>query len=344
MKKRFIYMAMIGTLMLSTCSCQIVDEENVVNDNYNELSFLEDNDCVVAGAYYIAVKDEWGSVLFTYQMDREYYPELQVTSWKNVNRLMKNEEFPVAISTSGEFLAPEEWSLDELTKNLQETMSELPTDAVFGTSMSDYVEYATVMENWEELQLVVGDYPYSVLGLKKDGTLCEAGISEVVEDTEQVLQWEALKDVAILYRGEIIVALDRDGNILSEGIAIDDWNDIVSIESGKCMIYGLTKDGKVLHTPHPFAADYSTEAMQDIVFLAVGYDYEINQDVVYGIRKDGKVVNHLGEIVPGFEHMLEIDVTLADGILVGLNEYDKLVISEKADANFRKMVEEYNRY
>ena len=108
------------------------------------------------------------------------------------------------------------------------------------------------------------------------------------------------------------------------------------------MIFGRTQDGKVVHTEYVFDKEYSTEAMKDIIFPAVGYDTEAMQDVVYGIREDGLVVDRFGQEVPGFVDMVEIDVTMAEGVLIGRNREGKLVVSPEADENFKQLVEKYN--
>lgn len=306
--------------------------------------FLEDNDRIVAGNYYIAVLDDEGSVKYAYQEGRGDYLEIEELAWENVACLIENDDFPVAISESGRLLVPKGQSLGELLQAFREMEAELPLGAVLGNSHFDHIETAEKVEAWDALEIAVGNYPHYVLGVQKSGTLCEAGISGKVEQEQidAVLSRQNVRDVAMLYGGEQIVCLEEGGSIYSTGARTDGWADMVSLEAGKVMIFGLTADGKVLHTGYSFAKDYSTEAMHDIVFIAVGYDADINMDVLYGIRKDGKVVDHLGQEVTGFEGMAEIDVTLTGGTIIGLNKDGKLLISEDADANYKKLVEEYN--
>lgn len=68
-----------------------------------------------------------------------------------------------------------------------------------------------------------------------------------------------------------------------------------------------------------------------------------NQDVIYGIRKDGRVVDNFGREIKGFENMKEIDVTTIDAILVGLTHNNKMIVGEGADENFYTLEREYNK-
>ena len=307
--------------------------------------FLKDKDRIVAGNYYIAVLDDEGSVKYAYQEGRGDYLEIEELAWENVACLIENDDFPVAISESGKLLVPRGKSSEELLQEFQEMEAELPLDAVLGTAHFDHIETAEKVEAWDALEFAVGNYPHYVLGVQKSGMLCEAGISGKAEQEQidAVLSRQNVRDVAMLYGGGQIVCLEEGGSIYSAGARTDGRADMVSVEAGKVMIFGLTADGKVVHTEYPFAKDYSTENMHDIVFIAVGYDMDTNMDVLYGIRKDGKVVDHLGQEVTGFEDMAEIDVTLTGGIILGLNKEGQLVISEDADINFQKLVEEFNR-
>lgn len=338
MRRRLQIIVILCVVIFSLSACQNNGGEDV------ESSLPRVMNRVVAGNYYVAVLDDKGSVKYAYQEGWGDYFKIEELDWENVARLMKNDDFPVAISEEGKLLVPKGQSSEELLQAFREMEAELPVGAVLGTAHFDHIETAEKVEAWDTLELAVGNYPHYVLGVQKNGMLCEAGIfgKAEQEQIDAILGRQNVRDVAMLYGGGQIVCLEEGGSIYSAGVRTDGWADMVSVEAGKVMIFGLTADGKVVHTEYPFVKDYSTEAMQDIVFIAVGYDINSNMDVLYGIRKDGKVVDHLGQEVPGFEDMAEIDVTLADGTIIGLNKDGQLLISEDADANFQKFVEEFN--
>lgn len=331
MKKQVILGGILGVLLcLTGCGSK------------EKLSY-EDKDTLVAGNYYIAAMEENGEVHIAYQTEWENYPEIYESDWSGIERLMKNEDVPVGISEQGTFIFPKGYSYEELVAQQQKYLAELPFGANYGAGVSAYIGAAEQSHAWTDLKLVTGSYPGSALGVKKDGTLCQAGIWEITGGIEDILGKRNIKDAAILYSGEKIAVLDEEGTVYTSGLEEVNWTDVVAVEAGRQMIFGLKADGTVVHSEYHFAKDYSTEGMKDIVFLAVGYDSENILDVVYGIRKDGKVVNQYGREVPGFEDMVEIDVSMWEGTLFGKNAAGKLVVGTEADENFKKMVEAFNR-
>ncbi len=302
----------------------------------------ENRDAIVAGDYYIAVTDDDGDIHIAYETDRECY-DITNSSWGEVDKWMKNAAFPVGISVEGGLIFPKGQSYEELLAAEKKKQEELPLGAVYGEGHVADLYAAEQMQMWNSIQMVAGTYPGCVLGIKKDGSVCEAGITEIAGSIEDVLAWTNMVDVAILYNGEEIVGLDKEGNVYTKGIEDVVWTDVKEIEAGNTMIFGLREDGSVVHTEYPLAKDYSTDAMQDIAAIAVGYDAEAALDVVYGIREDGKVMDRFGQEMTGFTNMLEIDVTTVNGIIIGRNTEDQLVISQDADENLRKLVEEYNQ-
>ena len=329
MKKCLIYICLLGG-MLCFAGCGAESESS------------EDRDVIVAGDYYIAAIDANGEVHIAYQTDREY-DDISDTFGGRVDKWMKNAGFPVGISEEGDLILPKGQSYEELVLEEQRVQEELPLGAVYGEGHVADLYAAEKMQDWKELQMVTGDYPGCTLGVLKDGSLCEAGITERVGSLDEVLSWSNIVDAAVLYSGESIIGLDGEGNVHTRGFEDVEWTDVVEIEAGNTIVFGLKQDGSVVHTEDYFGKDYSTEGMKDIVFIAVGYDAEASRDVVYGIRKDGKVVDRLGQEVPGFADMVEIDVTMAEGIIVGRNAEGKLVVSQEADENFKKLVEKYNQ-
>lgn len=205
--------------------------------------------------------------------------------------------------------------------------------------MNDY-ENAEEIGAWKDLYFVAGQYPKCMVGVLQDGTLCGAGIEEELLTT--VLQWKDIREAALLYGGTKIVAVDQEDTVYAQGVDVTTWPHIRTIAAGKNMFFGLTEKGDVVHTAFVLDEDYSTEQMHDIVSIAVGYDCKKNQDVIYGIRKDGKVVDNLGMEIPGFENMAEIDVTMSDAVLVGLTRNNKMIVGEGADEHFYTLAKEYN--
>ncbi len=176
------------------------------------------------------------------------------------------------------------------------------------------------------------------------------------DDNVLDMQW---KDVTKLVKYDTFpLAQSLDGTlVVPSGCAVpeikdkytkptdEEWEDVVSCVSGADMLFGLKQDGTVIHTKvaHQPEYSYNTEAMKDIVFIAVGYDYRVRKDVVFGIRKDGKVVNHFGEELSGFEDIIEIDVKTNFGeIVVGMKVDGTICISEDADKALKLAVKEWN--
>lgn len=296
---------------------------------------------ITAGAYYVAALDEKKKIHIAWQTDYTFYAETENTDWGHIDRLLKNEEFPLAISEDEKIIVPKGQSAEELMIAWQDAMRELPEDAVLGNSFIFDYENAEEIEAWEELRFATGQYPKCMIGVLQNGMLCGAGIDE--ELLTQILLWKDIKEVAFLYRGTKIVAIDKEGIAYAQGVDVTAWPHIRMVVSGKNMFFGLTEEGNVVHTDFIFEDDYSTEKMHDIVSIAVGYDCKKNQDVIYGIRKDGRVVDNFGREIKGFENMKEIDVTTIDAILVGLTHNNKMIVGEGADENFYTLEREYNK-
>ena len=52
---------------------------------------------ITAGAYYVAALDEKNKIHIAWQTDYTFYAETENTDWGHIDRLLKNEEFPLAI-------------------------------------------------------------------------------------------------------------------------------------------------------------------------------------------------------------------------------------------------------
>ncbi|MBE5876962.1 MAG: hypothetical protein E7290_08775 [Lachnospiraceae bacterium] len=311
------------------------------------LEFLEDNDLVVAGNHYIAAITQEGDVKLVYETDR-VEQEAMETDWSGAVRLMKNEEIPVAISADGTLLVAKGQTYEELERDMQDTLKEIEeakgnVGAMFGLD----VENAKEMMQWTNLQQVYGSYPgFGGFGLCKDGSILEQGILYIglnEDEVSQIQSWENIKELASIYSGGHVAGLDSDGTVHTVKMKNVNWTDMQSIESGRVMLFGLTKEGTVLYTDPGFGRAYSTEAMKDIVFIAAGYDNQENIDVVYGINNKGKVVDRFGEELLGFEDIVEIDVTTMSPIVViGRKADGTICVSENADEAMKQAVAEWN--
>lgn len=340
MKKIINIILVLWTAVFVMTGCNEGEKTNLKEKKSATETEIPDMGRIAAGAYYIAVLDDKNKVHIAWKTDYFSYAETENTDWGGTVRLLKNEEFPIAMSEDGKIIVPGGQSAAELWKAWQDTMQELPADAVLGSPFLNDYENAEEIGAWKDLYFVAGQYPKCMVGVLQDGTLCGAGIEEELLTT--VLQWKDIREAALLYGGTKIVAVDQEDTVYAQGVDVTTWPHIRTIAAGKNMFFGLTEKGDVVHTAFVLDEDYSTEQMHGIVSIAVGYDCKKNQDVIYGIRKDGKVVDNLGMEIPGFENMAEIDVTMSDAVLVGLTRNNKMIVGEGADEHFYTLAKEYN--
>ncbi len=313
----------------------------------DELVFLEDHDLVVAGNHYIAAITPEGDMKVAYETDW-VVQEAMETDWNGAVRLMKNEEMPLAISEEGTLLVAKGQTYEELEQDMLETLREIEeakgnVGAMFGLE----VENSKEMMQWTNLQQVYGDYPcFGGFGLCKDGSILEQGTMYIglsEDEVSKVQSWKNIKELASTYSGSYVAGLDCEGIVHTVKMDDVNWTNMQSIESGRIMLFGLTKEGTVLHSDPGFNREYSTEAMKDIVFIAAGYNNEENLGVVYGITKEGKVVDRFGVELEGFEDIVEIDVTMMSPIVViGRKADGTICVSENADAAMKQAVAEWN--
>lgn len=314
------------------------------------LVFLQDNDLVAAGENYVAMVTPGGEVRVAYAEDRAD-EEVLSTRWKNVVKLAKTRDFPVAITTEGKLLVPNGRTIADYEQDIREFEA---SGANGGMFLGMRIENATEMLTWSGLKQVYGEYSeLGAFGIFEDGSMQEAGIVGIgltEEDFSKVQNWAGLKDFAMTYSGNYVAGLFENGEVRqitvgeektmwTDGVT---WDNIVALESGAVMFFGLTEDGKVLHTKLSLGQDYYTASMEDIVFIAAGYSGEVNCDVVYGIRKDGKVVDRFGKEVPGLEDVIEIAVTDFSNVVIGLRADGTICISDNANAEMKQAVEEWN--
>lgn len=313
----------------------------------SSLEFLEDRDLITVGEHYVAMVTAGGDVLTVYHPDwQNTYREVLETEWKDAVKMMKQSDYPVAISSAGKLLVPNGQTPEDLQEDLQKQIDNGERPNLMS---SEYPGYAHTMVEWSNLRQVYRNYPSGAIGLCEDGSLMEIGLLGVgltEENWTTIQSWNALKDLVVLYDGSEIAGLDEDGNVYGVGAELGDldWENIVSIESGDRMLFGLTEEGKVIYTEFGFGKEYSTETMEDIVFISAGYSHTEEIDVVYGITCEGKVIDRFGNELPGFEDIVEIDVSPAgETIVVGLKSDGTVCVSENADVAIKEAVSTWNR-
>ncbi len=312
----------------------------------SKLEFIEDVDSIVAGDSYVAIVRD-GDVLVACE-DDSYHAEMRETAWENAVRLIKNTQAPAGISEAGTILPAKGESIAELEQTNQETMEEIMNaQGNVGASFGIEIEIAKEMMQWTSLQQFYGNYPNSGgYGLCKDGTIVrtETNYSEMSEaEIAQITSWKNIQDMALIYYGSGVAGLSRDGVVPTVNLENINWTNMQAIESGVTMLFGLTKDGKVLHSDAGYDREYATEAMQNIVFIAVGYDSEENVDVVYGITNRGKVVDRFGTELVGFEDIVELDVTtMSPTVVIGRKADGTICISENASDAMKQTVAMWN--
>lgn len=312
-KKYFLLALLVVSVVLSACASN--------QDNNESHSFLEDKNTVVAGSYYFAYVTDEGKIVVDFTEDRGY-SEASYSDAQNIVSLVKNPNFPLAITAEGSVYVP----IGERADDYQSKSMLLEQEGVSDLMLYISSENAKELSKWENVYQVFGNYPaFGMIGLQSDGTVEEFGFLDngMSEDEVQLMEsWRGVKDIAILYSGEQVAMLDASGNVQTIHMDKLEWDNIVSIETGGTMLFGLTKEGNVVCSEPGFDREYSVENMKNIVFIAAGYDDRNNIDVIYGIRNDGKVINQYGQVVEGFEDIVEMDVSTS---------YPNRIIARKAD-------------
>lgn len=212
------------------------------------------------------------------------------------------------------------------------------TDAGYPVGISQLLQLqnAGKMDAWESIENLCGMYPDWVIGVTADGTVVDAGVSEVewgAGEIADVSRWEKIEDVTALYSGYAAVGLRYDGQVEAVHVAVDSWENIVAIDAGIHSVFALDEEGRVLCSNE----EISTEGLTDIISIAAGYDHEKGTDVVYGLKSDGTVVDQSGIAVDGFNNIVAIDVSYT-GVLIGLRSDGTMCISSNADDALRSSV------
>ncbi|MBQ7775549.1 MAG: hypothetical protein IJ379_06480 [Lachnospiraceae bacterium] len=329
-------------------------EYTLFSEYGEKLVFLEDNDLLVAGEYYVAIVDAEGNIQVAYAKERAD-EEVLATRWEKAVKLAETKYFPVGISEEGKLLIPNGRTIADYEQDIKDFET---SGGNGGMVLGMRLDNATEMSGWEGLVQMHGDYSeMGALGIFADGSVKEAGLvgTGLTEAAFTEIQaWEEVKDFATTYYGSYVAGLMQNGEVklvhddaaeaevlCTNGVT---WDNIVALESGTVMFFGLTEEGKVLHTKVTLGQDYTTEAMEDIVFIAAGYNEEWNCDMVYGIRKDGKVVDHFGKEVTGLEDVVEIAVTdFFPNIVIGRKTDGTICISDNADDAMKQAVAKWNK-
>ncbi len=192
----------------------------------------------------------------------------------------------------------------------------------FDLSEAEEISVAETVRTWNNLSSVsVGDY--SIIGLKKDGTLCVAGramdkldkltdvVQVVAEDSyvfvlmddgtvqaysyfdgkrRETASWTDI--VQIDMADYTFVGLKSDKTVLAVTVAGDDlgqcnvstWTDIEMVATGGYHTVGLRSDGTVLAAGANIYGECDVDEWTDIVYIEAGTFFTI------GVKRDGTVV------------------------------------------------------
>jgi len=127
-----------------------------------------------------------------------------------------------------------------------------------------------------------------LIGIKNDGTIIAAGKNQVGEC--EVDEWKDV--VSVDTSGFHSVGLKSDGTVVStvpgkdpNGISnVDGWNNIVAISAGQNFTVGLKDNGTVVATGDNSEGECDVSDWRDIIAIAAGYNRTI------GLCRNGRVV------------------------------------------------------
>lgn len=180
---------------------------------------------------------------------------------------------------------------------------------------------------------------YHVIGLKNDGTLLAAGITEknIKYGQCDVQQWRNITAVAA---GDFhTVGLRFDGTIITTDKTtrtgnVSDWTDIKAVTAGAYYTAGLKKDGTVviggsMYTVSGTLITPDVSSWKNIIAIAAGEDHLV------GLQQDGTVIatgeNYNGQCQT--EEWTDIvAIAAGDGITAGLRA-DGTVITTSVEEN-----------
>ncbi len=304
-----------------------------------ELQEQISGDFIVAGDGYIAAKRQDGSILIASEeeglvgVSEQALKQLQI-------RCFVDGDYPGVVTDEGRYISlwrdPQEIRRinDEIAKNANETGGNI------GVWMPRENEGSQMIYEWDRIALMSAGYPESGVAVQEDGSVLHVGCVDMMfpeSETAEFEQW--LKDawteiVDLEVDGAYyMAALRRDGTVLSKNYSgVEDWSDIVALENDNAgMLYGLTASGRVLcsNQNQRYDGSFSTEQMEDVIAISASSQYMESQGrkhLIYGLRRDGVVVDHMGQPVKGFENIVAIDVS-EDAVLIGLKADGTMIVS-----------------
>jgi len=298
-------------------------------------------DFIVAGDGYIAAKKQDGSIVIAGEEE-----VISGSLHENGNplriRFFVDGKYPGVVTEEGRYISlwrsPQE--IREINDRIEKGADE--TSGNIGVWMSRENEGSQMIYEWDRIALMSAGYPESGIAVQEDGSVLHVGCIDMMfpeYETAEFEQW--LKDmwtdiVDLEVEGAYYVAaLRRDGTVLSKNYSgLEDWSEIVALASDNAgILYGLTAAGRVVcaNQSEQYYGPFSTEQMEDVIAIAAGSQYIESQGrkhLLYGLRRDGVVVDHMGQPMDGFENIVAIDVS-ENGWLIGLKIDGTIIVSKK---------------
>ena len=299
-------------------------------------------DFIVAGDGYIAARKQNGSIVIAGKegvfsgASQNDFDHLRIRSFVD-------GQHPGVITEEGKYLSlwrgPQEIrkNNDEIEKNANETGGNI------GVWMSRENEGSQMIYEWNHIALMSVGYPESGMAVQEDGSVLHVGCVDMMfpeRETADFEQWlkDAWTDIVDLEveGAYFVAALRQDGTVLSKNYSgLEDWSGIVALESDNAgILYGLTAAGRVLcaNQNERYDGIVSTEQMEDIIAITAACVYmepKGRNHQIYGLRRDGVVVDHMGQPVEGFENIVAIDAS-ENGWLIGLKADGTMIVSCEA--------------
>lgn len=157
-------------------------------------------------------------------------------------------------------------------------------------------------KNWEDVKAICLKSGDSIEGVTQDGLILttnrilieetsSTGLSyaAALKMAKQVAKWNNILSFQ-MRMGQSGVALTKDQKVYisypnsGNGETLDEWENIVSVEDGRCYVLGLTKSGKVLNLNIDYIGGINTKDWEDIVAIC-------GETSILGLKSDGSVVS-----------------------------------------------------
>ena len=104
MKKIINIILVLWTAVFVMTGCNEGEKTNLKEKKSATETEIPDMGRIAAGAYYVAVLDGKNKVHIAWKTDYFSYAETENTDWGGTVRLLKNEEFPIAMSEDGKII------------------------------------------------------------------------------------------------------------------------------------------------------------------------------------------------------------------------------------------------